>query len=64
MKKEEYVRQKQMVLLIEKLVKSDGVKKNKQLLKEINALLDGIMLDSSSDTDIINYSDWLKAKVN
>ncbi len=64
LKKEEYVRQKQMVLLIEKLVKSDGVKKNKQLLKEINALLDGIMLDSSSDTDIINYSDWLKAKVN
>lgn len=64
LKKEEYVRQKQMVLLIEKLVKSDGIKKNKQLLKEINALLDGIMLDSSSDTDIINYSDWLKAKVN
>lgn len=64
LKKEEYVRQKQMVLLIDKMVKSDGIKKNKQLLKEINTLLDGIMLNSSSDTDIINYSDWLKMKVN
>lgn len=64
LKKEEYGRQKQMVLVIDKMVKSDGIKKNKQLLKEINALLDGIMLNSSSDTDIINYSDWLKMKVN
>ncbi len=64
LKKEEYVRQKQMVLVIDKMVKSDGIKKNKQLLKEINALLDGIMLNSSSDTDIINYSDWLKMKVS
>lgn len=64
LKKEEYSRQKQMVLVIDKMVKSDGIKKNKQLLKEINVLLDGIMLNSTSDTDIINYSDWLKAKVN
>lgn len=64
LKKEEYVRQKQMVLLIDKMVKSDGIKKNKQLLKEINTLLDGILLNSSSDTDIINYSDWLKMKVS
>ena len=62
LKKDEYVRQKQMVLLIDKMIKSDGIKKNKQLLKEINVLLDGIMLNSSSDTDIINYSDWLKMK--
>ena len=64
LKKDEYVRQKQMVLVIDKMVKSDGVKKNKQLLKEINTLLDGILLNSSSDTDIINYSDWLKMKVS
>lgn len=64
LKKEEYTRQKQMVLVIDKMVKSDGIKKNKQLLKEINVLLDGILLNSTSDTDIINYSDWLKAKVN
>ena len=64
LKKEEYVRQKQMIVLIEKMVKSDGVKKDKQLLKDINTLLDGIMINSSSDTDIINYSDWLKMKIS
>ena len=64
LKKEEYTRQKQMVLLIDKMVKSDGIKKNKQLLKEINVLLDGIMLNSTPDTDMNNCSDWLKAKVN
>ena len=64
LKKEEYARQKQMIFLIDKMVKSDGIKKNKQLLKEINTLLDGILLSSSSDTDIINYSDWLKMKIS
>ncbi len=64
LKKEEYVRQKHLIVVIEKMMKSDRIKKNKQLLKEINMLLDGIMLNSSSDTDIINYSDWLKMKVN
>ncbi|MCX6294718.1 MAG: hypothetical protein NTX97_01415 [Bacteroidetes bacterium] len=54
LKKEEYVRQKQIIYLIDRMEKSEGLKKDKQLLKEINALLDGIMLNSTSDTDIIN----------
>jgi len=64
LKKEEYIRQKQMVMVIDKMVKSEGIKKDKQLLKEINMLLDGIMVKSTSDTDIINYSDWLKMKIS
>ncbi|CAN5520025.1 hypothetical protein BH10BAC1_BH10BAC1_02810 [soil metagenome] len=64
LKKEEYIRQKQMIVVIDKMTKSDGVKKDKQLLKEINTLLGGMMLNSSSDTDIINYSDWLKMKIS
>jgi tetratricopeptide (TPR) repeat protein len=64
LKKEEYSRQKQMVTAIDKMVKSDGIKKNKQLLKEINMLLEGELSNSSSDSDIINYSDWLKMKIN
>lgn len=64
LKKEEYVRQKQMIVVIEKMMKSDGLKKDKQLLKDINMLLDGIIMNSSSDTDIINYSDWLKMKIS
>jgi hypothetical protein len=64
LKKEEYSRQKQMVTAIDKMVKSDGIKKDKQLLKEINLLLEGELSNSSSDSDIINYSDWLKMKIN
>ena len=64
LKKEEYVRQKQIIYLIDRMEKSEGLKKDKELLKEINALLDGIMLNSTSDTDIINYSDWLKGKIS
>jgi hypothetical protein len=64
LKKEEYSRQKQMVTAIDKMVKSDGIKKDKQLLKEINMLLEGELSNSSSDSDIINYSDWLKMKIN
>lgn len=64
LKKEEYVRQKQMIVVIDKMMKSDGVKKDKQLLKDINMLLGGIMMKSSSDSDIINYSDWLKMKIS
>lgn len=64
LRKEEYVRQKQMIVVIEKMVKSEGVKKDKQLLKEINVLLETVMLNSSSDTDIINYNDWLKMKIS
>ena len=57
LKKEEYTRQKQMGLVIGKMVESVVIKKNKQLLKEINVLLDGIMLNSILGNDIINYSD-------
>lgn len=64
LKKEEYSPQKQMVTAIDKMVKSDGIKKDKQLLKELKMLLEGELSNSSSNSDIINYSDWLKLKIN
>ncbi len=63
-KKEEYSRQQQMILTIEMMMNSDGLKKNKQLMKYIDQLLNNIMEGSSSETDIINYGDWLRAKFN
>ncbi|MGZ4071948.1 MAG: hypothetical protein ACXVDZ_00470 [Bacteroidia bacterium] len=63
-KREEYNRQKQMILIIEMMIKSDGVKKDKQLIKYINQLLGNTMESSSSETDIINYKDWLKTKTS
>jgi len=41
LKKEEYSPLKQMVTAIDKMVKSDGIKKDKQLLKELKMLLEG-----------------------
>lgn len=64
LKRAEYNRQKQMILAIENLMRSEGIKKDKQLLKQINQLLNGTMAESSTDTDIINYGDWLKAKIS
>jgi hypothetical protein len=64
LKKEEYSPQKQMVTAIDKMVKSDGIKKDKQLLKELKMLLEVELSNSSSNSDIINYSDWLKLKIN
>ncbi|HEY0030762.1 MAG TPA: hypothetical protein VGC65_08385 [Bacteroidia bacterium] len=62
LKKEEYVRQKKMIAVLELLMRSDGGKKEKQLFME--QLLNGVLKRSSSDLDIINYSDWLKTKIN
>ena len=64
LRNQEYARQKQLIKIIEMMVLSTGVKKDKQLLKQINMLLDDIMKESSSDTDIINYSHWLKMKIS
>lgn len=64
LKRTEYGRQKQMIRLIECMVGSSGIKKDKQLLNEINMLLDSMMKESTSDTDIINYSQWLKMKIS
>jgi hypothetical protein len=64
LKKEEYARQQQMISVLEMMVTSTGIKKDKQLLNRINVLLDGMMKESSSDTDIINYSQWLQLKIS
>ncbi|MGQ0828166.1 MAG: hypothetical protein ACT4ON_07215 [Bacteroidota bacterium] len=63
LKKAEYNRQKQMILVINAMMRSEGIKKDKALLKQINQLLQGAMGNSSTDSDIINYGDWLNAKL-
>ena len=63
-KKAEYNRQKGMILTVEMMMKSEGVKKDKQLIKHIDQLLSGIMESSTSEADIINYGDWLRTKIN
>ncbi|MDQ3046564.1 MAG: hypothetical protein M3R27_03380 [Bacteroidota bacterium] len=59
LRKTEYIRQKQMIKILEMMMVSEGIKKDKQLLKNIDPLL-----EEATDTDIINYSGWLKSKIN
>jgi hypothetical protein len=61
LRKPEYSRQKEMIRVLELLMNTGSIKKEKQLLVQ---LLDGVLKESSSDTDIINYRDWLKGKLN
>jgi hypothetical protein len=64
LKKSEYARQKQMVNILEMMIRSGGIKKDKQLLKQVHLLLNGVMGGSTTDNDIINYGDWLKVKTS
>lgn len=64
LKKVEYNRQKQMILIISAMMKSGGIKKDRQLLKLVNQSLQGVMENSSTDSDIINYRDWLQSKIS
>jgi hypothetical protein len=64
LRNQEYNRQKQMVNILESMIRSTAIKKDKQLLKQVHLLLSGVMAGSSTDNDIINYADWLKGKLS
>ena len=64
LKNAEYNRQKQMMLIIDLMIKSDGIKKDKRLLKQMDELLNGELKSSTTDSDIINYGDWLESKIS
>jgi hypothetical protein len=64
LKKTEYNRQKQMIAALGMMMRSEGIKKDKPLNKFVSQLLGGVMQGSTTDTDIINYGDWLKAKIS
>jgi hypothetical protein len=61
LKKKEYGRQKEMIGVLEILMNAESIKKAKKLL---SSLLETSLNESSSDTDIINYRDWLKNKLS
>lgn len=59
-----YNRQRQMLNIIELLVMQGKAQKTKQLKKLIQLLVRS-SVESSSDSDLINYSDWLSSlKIN
>lgn len=61
----EYARQKCMLQVLELLGKAnEPLKKEKQLQKQLSRSLEKELLGSSTDSDIINYTDWLKNKLD
>ncbi|HEX8515395.1 MAG TPA: hypothetical protein VF868_04290 [Bacteroidia bacterium] len=60
LKKPEYKHQWQMIAVIEKLNLSPNIKKDKALLKQVQAFI--TEKEHSQDSDIVSYSNWLKKK--
>lgn len=58
--KAEYRNQFQMIAILEKMMVTENVKKDKELIKQINGIINEKQL--SQDSDIINYAGWLKKK--
>jgi hypothetical protein len=59
LQKDEFKLQFLMIAVLEKMIRSDNVKRDKPLLNLIQTIIDD---DSRSDSDIISYGQWLKTK--
>lgn len=60
LKKPEYKRQTQMISILEKMILTENVKRDKALLKLINTLI--AEKEMVQDSDIVSYANWLKKK--
>ena len=60
LKQAAYKNQLQMIGVIERMIRSSGISKDKNLLKQINQL---ISEKETQDSDIVNYGNWLKKKL-
>lgn len=60
----EYKKQVLMINVISKMIFSDNYKREKSIVNLINDILRLSETADSGDADIVNYSDWLKSKVN
>jgi hypothetical protein len=60
LKKPEYKHQWQMISILEKMINTESIKKNKTLLKQVNMLI--AEKEQSQDSDIVSYANWLKKK--
>jgi len=62
LKKPEYSHQLQMMAILEKMVSSAGIRRDKALLKQIQLLI--AEKERSQDSDIVSYSNWLKKRIS
>jgi hypothetical protein len=60
LKKSEYKTQLSMIGILEKMIRTENIKKDKLLLRQVNDLIRE--KDLSQDSDIVNYANWLRKK--
>jgi tetratricopeptide (TPR) repeat protein len=60
LKKPEFKNQSAMIAILDRMLRTDNIKHNKPLMKLISSVLEN---ETSQDSDIVNYSNWLRGKV-
>lgn len=61
LKKAEYKHQMMMILIVEKMIRTENLKKDKVLVKQMNQLI--AEKENSQDSDIVSYAKWLRNKL-
>jgi tetratricopeptide (TPR) repeat protein len=56
-----YKNQQLMISIIEKMIRTDNLNKDKALIKQMNILI--AEKENPQDSDIVNYGNWLKKKI-
>jgi hypothetical protein len=62
--KKETVREKEMLFIINRLIETDQIRKDKVLFSKIQSLLNSESREIEGDTEIINYKRWLREKIS
>jgi hypothetical protein len=60
LKKPEYKHQWQMISILEKMIRTESIRKDKVLLKQVDSLI--AEKEESQDSDIVSYANWLRKK--
>jgi len=63
LKQKETEREKQMLIIIKRMIETDIIKKDKVLMANIRAVLQSSEEQAEGDTEVINYKIWLKEKI-
>lgn len=56
-------RQQEMLGILEQMIGSTAVKKDKDLVQRITKMLSAISIEEAKEIDLINYNGWLSAKI-
>jgi hypothetical protein len=64
LKRKESLREKQMLLIIRRMIDIDSIKKDKLLVAKIQLMLHSKEEETEGDTEVLNYKIWLRGKIS